>query len=54
MIRSQASASSNPAVRHSPCTDARVGNGISSTRWVISSRPSKSSAASSRLLSSKM
>src|SRR3954447_11120484 len=46
-IMSQASESSNPAVRQSPCTQASVGSGRSSRRWVISSRLAMKSSASS-------
>src|SRR3954451_344709 len=51
-IRSHASASSNPAVRQSTCTDAIVGHGMSSSMCVIRSRSSKNSCACSGVLSS--
>src|SRR5688572_28820111 len=47
-IMSQASTSSRPAVRQSPWTEASVGNGSSSMRWVIeSSSPVRSAAPAS-------
>ena len=47
-IMSQASDSSKPAVRQRPCTTATVGNGRSSTLWVIFiSSPVKSRASAS-------
>src|SRR5215204_1534662 len=53
-IRSQASESSNPQVRHSPPTDEIVGKGMSSTRRVIARRSRASCSASSPLRPSKI
>src|SRR4051795_9907578 len=49
---SQPSDSSRPAVRHSPCTDAIVGNGNDSSLWTIATRSRNSAAAWSGVLSS--
>src|SRR3954447_3199147 len=46
-IMSQARESSNPAVRHSPCTQEIVGMGRSSMRWVMSIRRPMNPVASS-------
>src|SRR4051794_15641015 len=50
---SQPSDSSRPAVRHSPCTEAIVGNGNDSSLWTIATRSRNSAAACSGVLSSK-